>query len=104
MDITLQHFEDCPHWREADRLLRQALVEESIDAEVTYQVINTQDEAVEHGFKGSPTMLFDGVDPFTTSDAPVGLGCRIYATKAGPAGYPSLDQMRRALATTEKGQ
>ena len=104
MDITLQHFEDCPHWHEADRLLRQALIEESIDAEVTYQAINTQDEAVEHGFKGSPTMLIDGVDPFTTSDAPVGLGCRIYATEDGPAGSPSLDQIRRALNTMEKRQ
>jgi glutaredoxin len=104
MNVTLQHFEDCPHWRKADRLLNQALAEEGIDAEVTYQVINSNEEAVEHGFKGSPTILIDGVDPFFKSDAPVGLGCRIYMTEDGPTGSPSLGQIRRALTTMTNGQ
>ncbi len=37
-------------------------------------------------------------DLFAGSDAPVGLSCRIYQTPDGPAGSPTLDQLRAALA------
>jgi len=39
----------------------------------------------------------DGVDIFADADAPVGLSCRVYQTPDGPAGSPTLEQLRAAM-------
>ena len=42
--------------------------------------------------------LVNGVDPFATDADPVGgLSCRVYQTPGGPAGSPTLDQLREVL-------
>ncbi|MEU5304331.1 hypothetical protein ACH4YO_31780 [Streptomyces noursei] len=46
---------------------------------------------------GSPTILIDGRDPFVEPGAVPSLAWRIYRAPAGPAGAPSLDQLRQAL-------
>ena len=96
MDITLQYFDGCPNWKTTDHDLATVLEEGAIDATVHYQLIDTPEAATEYGFRGSPTVLIDGIDPFADPDAPVGLSCRIYMTEDGPAGSPTLDQLRQA--------
>jgi len=98
MDITLQYFDDCPNWKLVDAHL-QALKVEGLDLEVAYELIETPEAAAEAGFRGSPTVLVDGVDPFAEPDAPVGLSCRVYRTAEGFAGSPTLDQLREAVGT-----
>lgn len=49
------------------------------------------------GFHGSPSVLVDGVDRFSDPAAPVGLSCRIYQTPDGPAGSPTIEQLREIL-------
>lgn len=95
MQVTVQHFDGCPHWRLADERLR-ALAGE-IGFELSHEVIDTPEAAEEAGFRGSPTILVDGVDPFAERDEPVGLSCRVYDTPDGPAGAPTLDQLREVL-------
>lgn len=97
MDVTLLYFDDCPNWHEADEHLR-ALALEQPELRVTRQVVETPEEAERTQFRGSPSILVDGVDPFSDDDAPVGLSCRVYQTPDGPAGSPTLDQLRAALA------
>lgn len=53
---------------------------------------------MEQGFKGSPTVLIDGVDPFGSGKESVGLSCRLYKTETGDAGSPTLQQLKRAVA------
>lgn len=96
MDITLQYFDGCPNWMIADERL-QLLARERPDIVLGYQLIDTVDAAEHAGFHGSPTILVNGVDAFGDASAPVGLACRIYMTEAGPAGAPSLTQLREAL-------
>ncbi|MGH8775740.1 MAG: hypothetical protein ACRDWI_11380 [Jiangellaceae bacterium] len=48
-------------------------------------------------FHGSPSVLVDGRDPSSHGDQPVGLACRVYQTPEGPAGAPTIDQLRAAL-------
>lgn len=97
MEITLQFFDECPNWKITDRRL-STLVAEGLDATIEYQRIDSHESAIEHRFRGSPTVLIDGVDPFAEDDAPFGLSCRIYGTESGPAGSPTLDQLRAAIA------
>jgi hypothetical protein len=103
MEITLQYFDDCANWQTTDGYLKTLIDEHSLDAEVRYQLIDTPEAAAEQGFRGSPTVLVDGRDPFADRDAPVGLACRIYQTETGPAGSPSLAQLERALHAGSPG-
>jgi hypothetical protein len=70
---------------------------EGFDLVFDRQQIETPEAAEQHGFRGSPTVLIDGVDPFADPEAPVGLSYRVYATETSFAGSPSLDQLRTAL-------
>lgn len=92
MEITLQYFDGCPNWQQTDALLRDLT-----GGVVSYQLIDTMEAAEATGFRGSPTILIDGVDPFADADAPVGLSCRIYQTESGPAGAPSREQLSGVL-------
>lgn len=99
MNITVQYFDGCPNWRLADERLREALCGISAeDAQITYEQIETPEQADEAGFRGSPSILVDGRDPFADEDAPVGLSCRVDQTEAGPDGAPSLGQLRSLFA------
>lgn len=97
MEITLLYFDDCPNWMEADRHLVQ-LQSEFADLVISRQLVETPEEAERLGFRGSPSILIDGIDPFGEPDAPVGLSCRIYQTPSGPAGSPTIDQLQTAIA------
>ena len=99
MEIILQYFDDCPNWKATDAHLHTLITDHGLDATVSYQLIDTPEAATEHGFRGSPTVLIDGVDPFADSDASVGLSCRVYRTEQGPAGSPTLDQLEAAITT-----
>ena len=55
-------------------------------------------ELEELGFRGSPTILINGDDPFLDTDAPVGLSCRIYAANEGYRGNPPECELRAAIA------
>lgn len=99
--IILQYFEDCPNWRITQRHL-STLVADGVDATVTFQLIESDDKAIALGFKGSPTVLIDGVDPFAPDETPLGLSCRIYDTESGLCGSPSLEQLRAVIAPTEE--
>ncbi len=100
MDVTLQYFDDCPNWKVADERLRTALAARGLDAGVRYEVIDTPAAAQAAGFRGSPTILIDGVDAFGAPDAPIGLACRIYETPQGRAESPTVDQLIAVLAGT----
>jgi hypothetical protein len=97
MDITLQYFDDCPNWKITDRHLNTLIDEHSPDARVCYQPIDKPEAAAEHCFRGSPTVLIDGIDPFAEPNTPVGLSCRVYITENGPAGSPTFHQLEQAI-------
>ena len=95
MDVTLLYFDGCPNWELADR--RLTTLTDEFDLDVTRRKVESPEEAEQLGFRGSPTVLVDGRDPFAGDEDPVGLSCRIYQTPAGPAGSPTTDQLRAAL-------
>ncbi len=97
--VELLYFDDCPNWQEADTLLRRLASE--VDLELQCRIVDTSEEAEALGFRGSPSILVDGKDLFARGDEPVGLSCRIYQTPEGPAGSPTLEQLRDALNRSE---
>jgi len=100
MEITLQHFNDCPNWLDTMERIERVVETTGIDADVRVQLVNTPEAAQAHNFRGSPTILVDGKDPFANPDAPVGLSCRVYLTPDGMAGSPTVDQIKDVLTQT----
>ena len=96
MDVTLLYFDGCPSWQLADERLRTLANE--FGFELTYREVENPETAEQLGFRGSPTVLIDGCDVFAEGHEPVGLSCRIYQTPQGPAGSPTLEQLREVLA------
>ncbi len=96
MDIALLYFAGCPNWKVADERLSEIAAGRP-DISVTRRLVGTMEEAERVGFHGSPSILVDGVDAFAGGDVGVGLACRVYATPDGPAGAPTLDQLRAVI-------
>src|SRR5712691_4567910 len=95
MDVRLLYFDDCPNWRLAESRLNEALAAFGDEApRVTYQLVSTPEQAERAGFRGSPTILVNGCDPFAGPDDPVGLSCRIYRSPAGVEHAPRVEQLR----------
>jgi hypothetical protein len=69
-------------------------------------VIDTQQDAEERGFTGSPTIMIGGLDPFVEPGRPPALACRIYRSGTGTTGVPSLVELRQVLkrAADETGR
>ena len=96
--MSLLYFDGCPNWQEADERLREALARAGRDdVRVERHLVATHEEAVSAGFRGSPTVLVNGWDPFADPDAPVGLSCRMYRTENGLAGSPTIEQLLTVL-------
>ena len=101
MDVELLYFDGCPHWETADVRLQQVAAE--VGTTVRYRRVHVGDDLSDFG--GSPTILVDGHDPFPRAGtASGGLSCRLFATSEGPAGAPTLDQLRSALGAGARAE
>jgi hypothetical protein len=96
MIVDLMYFEGCPHWRETSNHL-EALRQVQGGFEVRLVEVTTPELANEWRFHGSPSVTINGVDPFSDSEAPVGLTCRTYMTDLGIAGSPTREQLSQAI-------
>lgn len=97
MKIELLYFEDCPSYRVAQDGLREVLAEANVIEPIQLVEIKTEADAKHWKFLGSPTIRFEGVDPFAQGEAIYGLECRVYVTPDGLRGWPTKDMLRLAL-------
>jgi hypothetical protein len=96
VNVELQYTTDCPHWRVIEA--RLSALRPKLGFKFDLRLITTEEEAQLLGFRGSPTILLDGVDPFKTGDEAVGLACRVYNTPTGLAGSPTDEQLFEAIS------
>jgi hypothetical protein len=98
MRIELLTVTDCPNSAVIEQRLAEALAGRG-ELQLERRVIDTLDEAEQHGMHGSPTLLLDGRDPFAAPSAPASVSCRLYLGEDGrPDGAPSVAELRRVLA------
>lgn len=93
MKVELLWFSGCPNWQETDARLREALTFAGVAADVLMVEVTTDEDARRLTFRGSPTVLIDGTDPFAQDFDPVGLSCRVYRTPDGLRGAPTVEQL-----------
>ncbi len=97
MKIELLYFEGCPSYRMAEQLLRETLAEAGQTEPIELIAIANETDAQRWKFPGSPTIRFDGVDPFAHSQSDYGLECRVFQTPGGLRGWPTKMMLREAL-------
>lgn len=97
MKIELLWFPGCPNWQETDTRLRSALAQVGPQAAVSLVEVTTPEDAERLRFRGSPTVLVDGRDPFADEADPVGVPCRAFRTPEGLRGAPTVDQLVAVL-------
>jgi hypothetical protein len=95
MNVELLYFDGCPSWKIADGHLRALATE--LRFTPVHRLVGSPEEAEAAGLRGSPTILVDGHDPFAGAGDPFAFACRVYQTPDGPAGSPTLEQLRTAL-------
>lgn len=93
LKIELLYFDDCPSWKKALEILSETLMKLEIHEEVKLVLVDTQEEAVNHKFSGSPMIKVNGEDIFPTGQENYALGCRVYQTPDGYKGWPTKDMM-----------
>ena len=99
MKAEILYFEGCLTYLRAEETLRGVLAREGVEADVELVAVDTDEEAHELRFPGSPTIRLDGEDLFRVPDRPeYALGCRVYATAEGLKGSPTAEMVRAALA------
>ena len=102
--VSFLFYEDCPSHELALERLREVLVEEGISTDVEVVKVETEEQAQQLRFVGSPTILINGkdIDP-PPPDSRYGLTCRAYRLEDGRISpLPSRGMIRRAIDAAAK--
>jgi hypothetical protein len=97
--VELLYWEGCPSHDRALEELRELLDELGhADLSVDKLRIDTEEEAAEQAFVGSPTIRVNGMDPFPAEPEGARLSCRVYRLADGRfSPTPDRDELREAL-------
>lgn len=95
--IEFLYFEGCPSWKMAQESLEKIIRKHNIEATVQLVQVETDQEARDHRFVGSPSIRVDGKDLFPVDHENYALGCRVYQTPDGMRGWPIIGMLEDAL-------
>lgn len=99
MEIDFLYYEDCPSHDDALERLISVLDQEGIEADIKVTKVETEAQAIELEFPGSPTIRIEGcdIDP-PPAGANFGLTCRAFRLENGRISpLPSERMIREAL-------
>ena len=98
IEIEFLYSDDCPSHERALELLEQAIQEEGVQPRIEIRRVETEEEAEEYDFPGSPTIRVNGVDIDPEATPPIGLSCRAYRLETGRISpLPPKDKIVSAL-------
>src|SRR5258708_33751583 len=69
VNVELLYFEGCPNWRTAEE--RLTALQPELGFKLTRQMVSTPEDAEPLGFRLSPTILVDRIDPFASGLDPI---------------------------------
>ncbi len=84
MDVKLLVVSNCSNEQPVGEMLRRALAGAGAGhTAVRTVVVGTAEQATRLGFAGSPAVLLDGADPFSSAERSKGLPSRMYTQPGG---------------------
>ena len=99
LSIELYYFDDCPSWKMTQESLEVILQKHNIETRVQLVRVETDQEARDHHFVGSPSIRINGEDLFPVDHENYALGCRVYQTPDGLRGWPTVEMLEDAFTT-----
>lgn len=102
ISIEVQHFHSCPNSDEMIKRVREAITNSKVEIEYREVLIDTPEKAEKYKFRGSPTVLINGIDLEGLPKPDLGnLACRYYTN-----GLPSVETIINTIAnmTKKKGK
>lgn len=100
MKIQLFHTADCHAWKESLSLLEDALKTKGVEVKYEVILVETEDQARDYKFIGSPTILINGidVDPLVKNVKTYSVSsCRTYFYQGKSFDYPQKEMIFEAL-------
>ncbi len=97
LSIELLYFEDCPSYKMAQESLETIIQKHNIETSVQLVRVETDQEARDHHFVGSPSIRVNGEDLFPVDHENYALGCRVYQTPDGMRGWPTTEMIEATL-------
>ena len=105
MRLSFLYYEGCPSHDLALERLREVMAEEGVPGDLEVFKIETEDQARQLRFVGSPTIRVDGQDIDPPSDPRYALTCRAYRLEDDRISpLPSKEMIRRALSSPAKSR
>ncbi len=97
--VELLWWRGCPSTKRALGQLRQVMEETGLDPDqIEVREVETEAQAREEDFVGSPTILINGREMQPPGDDPRGLTCRVYRMRDGRySPTPDLADLRDAI-------
>ena len=96
--VSFLYYEECPSHDLALERLREVMAEEGVPDDVEVIKVETEEQARELRFFGSPTIRVDGHDIDPPSDPRYALTCRVYRLEDDRISpLPSKNMIRCAL-------
>ncbi len=95
--IELLYFDDCPSWKMTQESLEAIIQKHNIEATVQLVRVETDQEARDHHFVGSPSIRVNGDELFPVDHENYALGCRVYQTPDGMRGWPTSEMIEDTL-------
>ncbi len=97
--IEVQYFHGCPHSDEMIKKIKQAISISNVQIDYRELVVDTPEKANQYKFRGSPTVLINGVDIEGLAEPSSGnLACRYYKD-----GLPSVETITKIIENSVKG-
>lgn len=93
VQLTMQYFEDCIYASDLIKNTKSAITELNLNIELNEILINTDELADKHKFRGSPTLLINGSDLMNMPEPTFGsISCRVYKD-----GLPSTETIKNRI-------
>ena len=105
MNIQLLYFDGCPCWLETKQTIEDTLSERGLAAPIDLVNVESNEQAQELSFVGSPTVRVDGEDvgPETPTEG-FNLECRIYWVEGRASGAPPREWIVEAVDKAAAGE
>ncbi len=106
MQIDFFYFDECPSHEQALERLRKVISEEGVEADISVVEVETEEQARDLEFAGSPTILVEGRDISPHLEmSNYALTCRAYQLEDGRISpLPSEDMIRRTIRVATEDQ
>ena len=100
--LTVRGWSGCPTTSGVEAWVQRVCADAGVPAPaLTFEWVETDAEAVELAFPGSPTFVREGVDLFLDPAATPSLTCRLYRTRDGrPSPLPDPEDFIAALRSS----